>query len=237
MSLGSSSAALRERLSMLAVAGRMEEMGAYLSSLSHSQHRVASRLLAESVLPEISGEAFWRAFSYLSLLNPRAYLGTCLRAAERAYVAGHVRFEGEALGEYGHQVAEREMNVDRSKFLRAALPLLHTHEEFTQVWRLMKVGSAKQRVAWLMGCEPSVEVYCELFCEVRREGDDVEFIRRTAIELIRRGDRLSFNLAAIICGYFGVEGVKATFALRLQPYQLSRLDSGREKIKQLLTEI
>lgn len=213
-------------------------MGEYLAHLSHSSFRTASRLLSDSVLPSLQGEAFWRAFGYLSLLSPRAYLGTCLKAAARAYAAGGIRFEGEALEAYALRVREKEMNIDRGKFLRAALPLLREREEFAEVWRLMGIDDARRRVEWLtLHGAAGAEAYYELLQEAKRVGDDEEFLRRTIYALIRKGDALSYNMASIVRAYFGVSGVEVTFSLRLEPYQISRLDEGREKFTQLLTGI
>ena len=121
---------VEERLTVLASRESLDELGSYLTSMTNSGFRSASTLLAEKVLPKFRGEDFWRVFSYLSLLNPKAFLGTCLKAAASAYVAGGVVFKGGNLESYAAHLVGHGMKIDRDKFLRVSLPLLKEGQNF-----------------------------------------------------------------------------------------------------------
>ena len=75
-------------------------LGDYLQGMTNSEFRTASRLLSDRVLIKLYGENFWRVFSYLSILKSKAFLGTCLKAAETLYKGNNISFEGIALSEY-----------------------------------------------------------------------------------------------------------------------------------------
>ena len=44
-------------------------------------------------------------------------------------------------------------------------------------------------------------------------------------DLMRRGDALGFNLASLLKAYYGLDALKGTFSLNIQPYQLARLSA------------
>ena len=55
--------------------------------------------------------------------------------------------------------------------------------------------------------------------------------------LLERGDDRSFNLVSIVKHYFDLPEVKGVFSLRVQPYQLSRLDNSYQGFVQMMTSI
>ncbi len=60
----------------------------------------------------------------------------------------------------------------------------------------------------------------------------IQALREYSIILMRKGDHLSFNLAGIIQSYFGLNALPGTFSLRLETYELNRLETyeGFQKI-------
>ncbi len=227
---------VEERLTVLASQESLDELGSYLLAMTNSGFRAASTLLAEKVLPKFKGESFWRVFSYLSLLNPKAFLGTCLKAATSAYVAGEVRLEGENLESYSAHLVSHEMNIDRDKFLRASLLLLKEEAEVLRMWKMFAVDSPQKRIEYLVHCNTIVS-YHQIFKECKRIQDNHDFLRKLCYALIKKGDTLSFNLASIVRSYFDVNDVGALFSLNLEPYKLSYLDKSFDNFKKVITSL
>lgn len=211
-------------------------LGAYLLGMTNSEFRAASRLLSDSVLIKLSGENFWRVFSYLSILKPKAFLGTCLKAAEALYKGNIITFDGTALYEYAYYLKEHSMKIDVNKFLRTAVVLLNDEKEFAIVWKMFDVSEAEERIDFLMLGTTST-IYYEIFKECKRLQDSHDYLRKLCYVLIRKGDNLSFNLASIICTYFGINGVSAMFSLNLEPYQLNYIESSRHNFEKIITSL
>ena len=80
---------------------------------------------------------------------------------------------------------------------------------------------------------PTAASYYEVFCLLKYNADDRPMLYRYCQRLMQEGSDLSYNLASIVGLYFDLQ-LPATFALRLQPYQLSRLEEGYEQFRQII---
>lgn len=211
-------------------------LGDYLQGMTNSEFRTASRLLSDRVLIKLYGENFWRVFSYLSIFKPKAFLGTCLKAAETLYKGNNISFEGIALSEYASYLREQSMKIDINKFLRTAVVLVKEEKEFALIWKMFGVYEAEERIDFLMlGTTPAL--YYEVFKECKRLQDSHDYLRKLCYVLIRKGDNLSFNLASIICTYFGIKGVSAMFSLNIEPYKLNYIESSRHNFEKIITSL
>lgn len=195
-----------------------------LQSLSHSEFRVVSNYLADSILPT-NHDCFWEVFMLLVPTHPRAYLGTFLKAA-----ATIVKQQGEKflfhplLAEYA---TEHANHIDRQKCLEALLPLVkepQSAEHLLQYFSSTNPGTTA--VSLYRSGTPLA--YFHLFKYLKTVEDDAPTLRRYALALIKRGDAISFNMARVIQDYFALDNLPATFSMRLQPYQLARLDQSLE---------
>lgn len=74
-----------------------DELDTYLLSLSNADFRSAGHILSEDIMLRFSGNDFWEIFSHLSLFRPKAFLGTCLKAAVTQYRAGKSQYRNRAL--------------------------------------------------------------------------------------------------------------------------------------------
>ena len=112
------------------------------------------------------------------------------------------------------------------------------------VWCWLRTGSPNARELRASGGMPSVHsalVSALAFAVGLTEGFDAPYamiavglglivlvdaatLRRYAVELVRRGDRRSLNLARIIECYFALPPLPGMFALQMPEYQFSRLD-------------
>lgn len=211
--------ALRQRLSQLVEAGEFEKLVDTLDALSHADRRTAGYLLAEELLPEMTeASRFWTLFGVLAGRNARAYLGTLLKAAAALYAAGRIEL---ALPPLDYTA------VDAQKIAEAFLPVLRTPAEVASL-RPSKIALVRG------GTVPCCYV---LFQELKQLEGRPQIQTRFCLELIRRGDSLGFNMAALVQAYFGLPPVNATFSLHIEPFQLSRLDENYESFAKTLTRI
>lgn len=229
--------AIRERLETLAARAELSGLGEYLLGLNNSNFRVASVLLADEVLVRLRGEDFWRVFAYLSLLSPKAFLGTCLKAAARLYRSGQVSVRSGNLAAYASFLTRNGMEIDRMKFFRAMLGLVEREEDFAEIWRTFGVNKPESRIDSLLKYCSTVVAYYEVFKECKRAQDNRDFLKRVCYALIKKGDNLSFNLASILQSYFDLQGLGARFSLRVEPYKLSYIEASLQNFGKVITSL
>lgn len=80
---------------------------------------------------------------------------------------------------------------------------------------------------------PSTATYYELFLIMQHRNDNRTLLYRCCQSLLSTGNDLSYNMAAAVSHYFDLQ-LPATFSLRLEPYELSRLDEGYETFCKIL---
>ena len=229
-------AVMEKRMLYLASQKDLSAFGGYLLAMTNSAFRIASRLLSDKVLPKFAGEDFWRVFSYLSLLNPKAFLGTCLKASSALYVENKIHFKGNALNAYALYLKKHSMKVDVCKFLKTSVVLLREDSEFARLWDIFGIENAGERIDFLMyGSSPLL--YFEIFKECKRLQDSHDSLRILCYDLIKKGDSMSFNLASIICAYFDIKGVGAVFSLKIEPYKLNYLDASQCNFEKIITSL
>lgn len=203
---------LKTQLLVFIRAGKAEALRDYLLSLRNADFRLAGTVLADKTL--WSDADFWTFAAVLVSVDSRAFLGTMLKAATA------LRFNTPTPA----FAAACTTAIDCRKVLEALLPTavsptevntltqMFDNEELTHETILFKVGTAP--------------AYFVLFNLLKQHEDDAAYLRRFGIELIRKGDKRSFNLACIIKEYFALPELPGTFSLSLQPYELSRLDTS-----------
>lgn len=196
--------------------GKAEEMCAYLASLRNASFRTASLCLGEASLWQGS-DSFWHFAAVLVSANNRAYLGTMLKAA----VALH---NVTPTPEFAQACTT---DIDRKKVLEALLPLVTSPTDMQQLIRLFRIESDAiiEGILYRVG---TATAYFLLFNLLKQHEDETDYLRRFGVELIRKGDKRSFNLACVIKEYFALPSLPGTFSLSLKPYELSRLETSYE---------
>ena len=79
--------------------------------------------------------------------------------------------------------------------------------------------------------------YYELFQQLKKVEHDTKLLRTYSVQLMQRGDNLSYNMASILQSYFALGELPGTFSLRLRDYELSRLDGSYELFKKEILKI
>ncbi len=223
--------ALQARLEAFLQAADYEGLYGMLNQLHATDFRTAGYLLGEVLLPVLTGDAYWEVFLAIVPRAPKAYLGTFLKAGRQLYEAGRLSVSGDVLRRF---VEAGATDIDRKKTIDAFLPLLCTPGEAEGLLNAFDVEPG-QRISYLLsaGSRPC----CFLLFRQLKVMDDLSLIRRCCLALIRRGDRLSFNLASLLTHYFALEGIPGTFSLQLHPYEQGRLDASYEAFDKILTSI
>ena len=204
----------------------------HFKAMSHGQFRMASTALADSALlsENCSEENYWKVFAGIVPTNPKAFLGTFLKAAVRRYEEGglHISLSPEL-----QSFAAQASPIDKRKVMDAFLPKVKTSEEVDVLLRLFVTGEPKDRVNALLKVDTAVACYC-LFRELRQQEGEDALIHQTALSLMRRQTKHGYNLASMIQAYFGLAPLPGSFSLRLNPYELSQLERSEEEFMKIL---
>ena len=226
-------AALRTRLSSHLAMGNFEALRDHLAALRTAEFRAAGVVLAEANFwSPLTDEAFWAAFRTLCRADSRAFLGTLLKAAVGRRKRAGLQFGG---ADFSTFCREEATTIDRRKMLEAFLPLAVEPAEAESLLEMLwqRADGEKVRVAQLFRAATPA-AYFLLFKALRHFDDDKLYLRRVALELMRRGDKQAFNLAGMLREYFALGELPGTFALQLPPYELSRLDSRYDAFLKIL---
>lgn len=211
---------LKAQIALYVRQGKSEALRDYLASLRNADFRLAGQILAEKQLwehlPETNADTmFWHFSAVLVAANNRAYLGTMLKAAiANQNTTPTLEFSTTCT-----------TDIDKKKVLEALLPIQKTPAEVNVMLQMFSFDSpaATENLLFKIG---TPVCYFVLFNLLKQYEDRHDYLRRICIELIRKGDKYSFNLACIIKEYFGLAELPSTFSLSLQPYELSRLDAN-----------
>lgn len=218
------SAIFKTQLSAYIRRGRASELLEFLATLNNAHHRAASRALAEASVWVDVGD-FWHFAAVLVAANSRAYLGTMLKAANALELnAPTTEF-----------AAACSTDIDRRKVLEALLPKAISPESVNKLLQHFSL-SGEQTIEILLLRTGTPAAYFVLFNRLRQHEDNPELLRRFGIELIRKGDKRSFNLASILQSYFGLAPLPGTFSLTLNPYELSRLETSYDKFRTIVNK-
>ncbi len=200
-----------------------------LDGLSVSEFRTAGYLLAEDVLPTLTGEAYWQAFNAIVPRNAKAYLGTFLKAGTALYRKGTLTVSATVLEGFAQTCSA----IDERKTLEAFTPCLRTSDEILQLFNLFGHCSTETKLLTLVKTR-TLPAFHALFLALRTL-DEAE-IEKCAAALVHNNDELSFRMVSTLRAYFGLTAVKGTFALHLEDYELSNLELGYASFVKTLTK-
>lgn len=136
------------------------------------------------------------------------------------------------------EVVPRNSRAYLGSVLKQGAPLLRQGQlglPDERLGRFCAQGSEIDRAKvldFLLGC-PGVATYFEAFQLFKHMADNRAALYRYCQRLMNEGSDISYNLASVMSLYFDLQ-LPATFALRVEPYQLSRLDAGYDAFRKLL---
>lgn len=212
---------LRSRLLAKIQSNNPAELLTTLSGLSVSESRTANYLLSEDLLMLLSAEQYWNFFSVIVPTNSKGYLGTFLKAAVKLYKQKQLVFDSGFLSDF----ASYATLIDVRKFLETMLPVITSTDEVHLLVATLCKDQINTAISFLLNAATPYTYY-ELFCLLRMHEPNETILLRYIIHLIKRGDAVSFNMACVLTYYFDVKNVPGSFSLRLQNYELGRLEEG-----------
>ena len=216
-----------------------QQLLAYLAEMSNAQFRNASRVLGERLLPSVGNDVFWQNFSTLFLSDRKAYLGTLLKALVLRLSPRGAEVTTSGLEESGIwepefvSVSAELTDTDRKKVLLALLPLLASPADAERLLLQCGLNEGSAWIPFLLQVQ-SRPCYFLLLKALRYVEHDKPLLIRTCHFLMKRGDGLSFSMASLLRLSFGLEEVRGTFSLSLEPYQLARIEQSYEAFLQTM---
>lgn len=225
---------LERRLLAYLGADDIQGLRSFLEGLSNQDFRTAGFLLGEKLLPKLANSptVFWNSFLVLVSSNSKAYLGTFLKAVITLYSAGQFNLDVLTL----QQFADVASPIDCRKLLLTLLPVVRTVEEVRLLLHLYCSDDIPAQAFYLLSAG-TLPCYYEMFQQLKKVEHDTKLLRTYSVQLMQRGDNLSYNMASILQSYFALGELPGTFSLRLRDYELSRLDGSFELFKKEILKI
>ena len=223
--------AIAQRLQTLAAQRQWQGFLVYLDNLSNAQFRTAGYIIGERLLPTLPERETWQLSHTLIAHNSKAFLVTLLKAIGQGLSQGKLHLRSEECRRLMKHLSAN--SIDVQKTLQQLLPVLKRPEEVQWLLRHLAVEEGTSRVPHLVRVATLPASYV-LFRTLRFADHDRPLLLRVARFLVHRGDGLAFNLASLIRTYYGLDEVQGTFSLRIEPYQLARLDTSYEAFCQTL---
>ena len=204
-------------------AGDAEGLVSWLDSSSRSEQRTAGYMLGERLLLDCSSEVYWKMTEALVHYDSRAYLITLMKAFLLRLEQGTASLSDKPFA----RLAATFNEVERQKVALLLLPALQTPKQVEQLFSVLGIAKGREQMVYLVRIDTLPCLFLLLRSLRYIEHDRAEVLQ-VARQLMKRGTGGSFNLASIIKVAFGLDELSGTFSLRLQPYQISRLEQSYE---------
>ncbi len=197
----------------------------HLDTLSNAKFRTVGNELAESVLPELSEPDAWTMVSAFTAHNSKAYLVTMLKSVSKMFKNGTLHLHSNGAKGFFLQISDNPIDVQKVSL--HLLPVMDIPDDIQWLFLKLNVDDGEPRIRLLLRIGTLSAAFM-LFRSTKYIEHDRALLVRVTHFLIKQGDNLSFNLASLLRTYYGLEEVRGTFSLALEPYQLARLDSNYE---------
>ena len=194
-----------------------------LDSFSRSEQRTAGYMLGERLLHDCPTDVYWQMTEALVHYDSRAYLITLMKTFLVRIGRGTASLSDMPFS----RLAASFNGVERQKVAFLILPELARPEQVEQLFQLMGIGKGHEQMVYLVRVDTLPCLFL-LLRSLRYIEHDRLKVLQVARQLMKRGTGSSFNLASIIKVAFGLEELSGTFSLRLQPYQIARLEQSYE---------
>jgi hypothetical protein len=117
--------------------------------------------------------------------------------------------------------------VERQKVALLLLPELEQPKQVEHLFQLLGLAKGREQLVYLIRLDTLPCLFL-LLRSLRYVEHDRAEVLKVARQLMKRGSGSSFNLASIVKVAFGLDELSGTFSLRLQPYQIARLEQSYE---------
>lgn len=194
-----------------------------LSSFSRSEQRTAGYMLGERLLLDCPSELYWQMTEALVRYDSKAYLITLMKTFLLRLGRGTSSLSDVPFG----RLAAGFNEVERQKVALLLLPELEQPKQVEHLFQLLGLAKGREQLVYLIRVDTLPCLFLLLRSLRYIEHDRAEVLK-VARQLMKRGSGSSFNLASIVKVAFGLDELSGTFSLRLQPYQIARLEQSYE---------
>lgn len=194
-----------------------------LSSFSRSEQRTAGYMLGERLLLDCPAELYWQMTEALVCYDSKAYLITLMKTFLLRLSRGTASLSDVPFG----RLAAGFNEVERQKVALLLLPELEQPKLVEQLFQLLGLAKGREQLVYLIRVDTLPCLFL-LLRSLRYVEHDRAEVLKVARQLMKRGSGSSFNLASIVKVAFGLDELSGTFSLRLQPYQIARLEQSYE---------
>lgn len=194
-----------------------------LSSFSRSEQRTAGYMLGERLLLDCSAELYWQMTEALVCYDSKAYLITLMKTFLLRLSRGTASLSDVPFG----RLAAGFNEVERQKVALLLLPELEQPKQVEHLFQLLGLAKGREQLVYLIRVDTLPCLFL-LLRSLRYVEHDRAEVLKVARQLMKRGSGSSFNLASIVKVAFGLDELSGTFSLRLQPYQIARLEQSYE---------
>lgn len=200
-----------------------EELVRLLDSFSRSEQRTAGYMLGERLLLDCPNSLYWKMTEALVRYESRAYLITLMKTLLLRLERGTADLSDAPFS----RLAATFNEVERQKVALLLLPALKTPKLVEQLFSVLRIPKGREQMVYLVRVDTLPCLFL-LLCSLRYIEHDREEVLKVGRQLMKRGTGASFNLASIIKVAFGLDELQGTFSLRLQPYEIARLEQSYE---------
>ena len=194
-----------------------------LSSFSRSEQRTAGYMLGERLLLDCPAELYWQMTEALVCYDSKAYLITLMKTFLLRLGRGTASLSDVPFG----RLAAGFNEVERQKVALLLLPELEQPKQVEHLFQLLGLATGREQLVYLIRVDTLPCLFL-LLRSLRYVEHDRAEVLKVARQLMKRGSGSSFNLASIVKVAFGLDELSGTFSLRLQPYQIARLEQSYE---------
>ncbi len=206
-----------------------EGLDRMLNRMSNSEFRRTEATVRE-VLTHVDNDLFWKAYLNLLKYRKQSFL-SCVLSIKHLAKNDKLNFDSGSAKAVAEWVEENAPELVQ-KILRMAIPELTTEAQIEGILRLFDVIDKKECLSILVKEDSSLAYY--MLFKLLKNLDDHDVAYRCCIALMKRNNDLSYNMASILRCYFGIDELKATFSLQIEPYELSYIEQNYDNFKHIL---
>lgn len=214
---------LEQKLLPVVQSGDAEGLVQLLKSFSRSEQRTAGYMLGERLLLDCPADLYWKMAEALVRYESKAWLITLMKTFMVRMKSGTAFLSDKPFA----KLAAGFNEVERQKVALLMLPELDSPKLVEQLFSVMGIAKGREQMVYLVRIDTLPCLFL-LLRSLRYIEHDREEVLKVARQLMKRGTGASFNLASIIKVAFGLDELRGTFSLRLQPYQIARLEQSYE---------
>ena len=212
--------------------GNWQQLTNSLNSMSNMEFRRTESYIRATILPTLPNDTFWDVLFHLIEYRHQAFLsGIC--AIEHLVSDDSLDFSCTGARELAQLLHDKHPEAV-NKVINIALPLLKTEEQVDALLNTFAPNDENAHIAALLKVESPLTYY-KLFTTLCHMPEGKQLALRCTQFIMKHGNDMAFNMAAIMKAYFGLEELHARFSLHIEPYELSQLDSGSDAFYHLLT--